>query len=237
MIGDESDESSDEWVISDHSLKRPESKSLKNMAIKHFSAVLSLALLASVVIAWPSERPEGSNPGLARRLAKMVKVDQEVRSEMFKPSADQSRMPELARRLESVDRENTNQVRQIVKTYGWPTFDLVGKKGANDAWLLVQHADQNPKFQRECLDLMQPLVAKGQVGKQNFAYLTDRVLLAEGKKQIYGTQFTKTPTGNWEPRPMEDPENVDKRRLEMGMNTLAEYRKLIEEMYGKKPPK
>lgn len=186
-----------------------------------------------------SEDLKGLNVGLIRQLAKMVKIDQELRNEMIKLSATPNNQEILGiiHRLEAIDRHNTNQVRQIVKTYGWPTVKLVGKKGANDAWLLVQHADQNPKFQRECLDLMQPLLAKGEVSKQNFAYLTDRVLLAEGKKQLYGTQFTKGASGGWEPRPLEDPDNVDKRRLEMGLNTMAEYRKMFEEVYGKKPPR
>lgn len=205
------------------------------MAIKFHSAVIGLSVLFS-----PAQAPasEGTHAGLARQIAKMVRIDQEIRGQVIKESAvpGSKELPALIHRLESIDRDNTNQMRQIIKTYGWPTVKLVGKKGANDAWLLVQHADQNPKFQRECLDMMQPLVAKGEVGKQNFAYLTDRVLLAEGKKQLYGTQFTKGENGDWAPRPLEDPDNVDKRRLEMGLNTMAEYRKMIEEMYGKKPP-
>lgn len=185
----------------------------------------------------PAEELKGVNVGLAKALARMVQADQEVRNEITQAmtSGNNQAIPQIARRMEEIDRHNTSQMRQIVKTYGWPTVKLVGRQGAQDAWLLVQHADQNPKFQRECLDLMQPLLASEQVSKQNVAYLTDRVLLAEGKKQLYGTQFQQNAKGEWEPKPIEDPENVDKRRLEMGLNTLAEYRKMIEEMYGKKP--
>jgi hypothetical protein len=34
---------------------------------------------------------------------------------------------------------------------------------------------------------------------------------------------------------MEDPANVDTRRKEMGMPPLAEYAKMIEQMYERKP--
>ena len=83
---------------------------------------------------------------------------------------------------------------------------------------------------------MRTKLPKTEVSLANVAYLTDRVLLAEGKKQLYGTQFT-TIDGKSQPRPMEDEANVDKRRAEMGLTTLAEYAKQIEQMYGPTPKK
>jgi hypothetical protein len=137
----------------------------------------------------------------------------------------------LSAAVDKADKENTKWLGEIVEKHGWPTISLVGKDGSNDAWLLAQHADRDPKFQRKCLDLMTK-APKEEVSQKNLAYLTDRVLLAEGKKQIYGTQFTST-NGKWEPRALEDPENVDKRRKEVGLPPLSEYVKMMEQMYGK----
>ena len=106
----------------------------------------------------------------------------------------------------------------------------MGDDGANAAWLLVQHADADPKFQRRCLDLMTQLPGD-QVPKTKVAYLTDRVLLAEGKKQIYGTQFTQQ-DGKWAPRPLEDEKNVEQRRAEAGLPPLDEYIRQLEKTYG-----
>ena len=75
---------------------------------------------------------------------------------------------------------------------------------------------------------------KHEVSLSKMAYLTDRVLLAEGKKQRYGTQFHSV-DGKWQPRPIEDEANVDKRRLENGMMSLVDYAKLLEQNYGGKP--
>jgi hypothetical protein len=36
---------------------------------------------------------------------------------------------------------------------------LVGEDGAHAAWLLAQHADRDPAFQRRCLDLLTQAVA------------------------------------------------------------------------------
>ena len=58
------------------------------------------------------------------------------------------------------------------------------------------------------------------------AYLTDRVLVAEGKPQRYGSQFF-TVDGELKPRPIEDEANVDARRKEVGLGTMAQYTKLM----------
>ncbi len=120
--------------------------------------------------------------------------------------------------------------------YGWPGKSLVGKDGANAAWLLVQHADRDPAFQKRCLDLMKEAARKGEVSGQELAYLTDRVRVAQGEKQLYGTQF-HTVDGRLVPQPIEDEPNVDKRRKEIGLSTMAEYEKLMHEVYKTKDKK
>lgn len=72
---------------------------------------------------------------------------------------------------------------------GWPTHSLVGEQAATSAWLLAQHADHDLALQRRFLDLMCAAPA-GEVAPMHTAYLTDRVLIAEGKSQVYGTQMT-----------------------------------------------
>ena len=192
------------------------------------------------------EKPELRNELLARR-----KVDQEARlgfiewmkkhgiSDDFDQRTGEGLDPvskaefdKLMADLEKADKENTDWLKQLVDKSGWPKVTLVGKEGAEAAWLLVQHADAEPKFQRKCLDLMTAL-PKDEVSQRNLAYLTDRVLLAEGKKQIYGTQF-QTVDGKMEPKPLDDPANVDRRRAEAGLEPLAEYARQLAEVYGGK---
>jgi Family of unknown function (DUF6624) len=172
--------------------------------------------------------PIPSTPdALAGELAIMVEADQEARFATMEPSGG---MPKFAlfRKLYAIDHANTERMKRIVDRFGWPTISKFGKESAHRAWLLVQHADAQPDFQRRCLDLMKPLLEKDEVLKENYAYLKDRVLLAEGKKQIYGTQF-HTVGGVFQPRPLIDPDNVDKRRAEMGMVSIEEYKTWFED--------
>lgn len=70
-----------------------------------------------------------------------------------------------------------------------------------------------------------------EVAKIDLAYLTDRVRLGDGKPQIYGTQI-EIKDGRWQPRDVEDPENLDRRRKEIGLPPIAEYLKSAQELYG-----
>jgi len=139
---------------------------------------------------------------------------------------------ELAAKGEEVDRANTAWLKEVIEKHGWPTNALVGKDGAHAAWMLVQHADRDRPFQRQCLNLMAAL-PKNAISQSDFAYLTDRVRRAENKKQLYGTQF-EVVEGKLKPRPMEDEASIDKRRAEVGLQPLAEYLAFAaEHIFGK----
>ena len=131
---------------------------------------------------------------------------------------------------DTLDFRNTERMKQIVSNMGWPTISKVGAEISNDAWLLVQHADHDVTFQKKCLDLMkqQP---EGEVSKRNIAYLEDRIRVNEGQPQLYGTQFRNEEGAPYGPRPIENPEHVNDRRKEMGMESLEEYTKIMLEKY------
>lgn len=139
--------------------------------------------------------------------------------------------------VEAVDRENTARMKQIVRRYGWPGPALVGKDGAQAAFILVQHADNAPDFQEHCLPLIRKAAGRGDVPREAVAMLTDRLLVRAGKKQIYGSAFVLNAAGEWVPRPIEDEAHVDERRKRMGMVPLAEYARGLRAFYGsaKKP--
>src|SRR4029077_6849019 len=137
--------------------------------------------------------PPALNEDLRKELLQMMKVDQDMRTEFIawtkragltaSDALKKSKAPEL-KKFEEVDRKNTARMKEIVDRHGWPGKSLAGKDGANAAWLLVQHADKDPEFQKKCLGLMKQL-GKGEVSGQHLAYLTDRVLVGEKKKQVY----------------------------------------------------
>jgi hypothetical protein len=136
----------------------------------------------------------------------------------------------LGPRACAVDERNTAFLKRFVAASGWPRISVHGKAAAFEAWLLVQHADDDPAFQRQALALMEPLVPTGEAEGKDFALLYDRVALAEHRLQRYGSQFETVPGGCMRPRPLEEPANVDARRKQVGLPPLAEYAKSLGEM-------
>ncbi|MFI2620578.1 DUF6624 domain-containing protein [Streptomyces sp. NPDC018584] len=133
--------------------------------------------------------------------------------------------------LARIDAENTAWIKTIIAEHGWPGTALVGDQGADEAWLLVQHADRDPEFQRQALEHLKTAVEAGDTRARHLAYLTDRVLVSEGKPQLYGTQYTGD-GDNFQPQPVHDPEHLDERRAEMGLNTAAEYDQRMRKTYA-----
>lgn len=120
------------------------------------------------------------------------------------------------------DHANTAWLKGVVAEQGWPKISEVGEEASTKAWLLVQHADRDPLFQLQVLRLMEPLVAEGEVSKQNYAYLYDRIMLKLAGKQRYATQVM-CQGGVRQPLPLEHEADVDGLRAEMGLGTVAEY--------------
>ncbi len=165
-------------------------------------------------------------PELRRELLALVAEDQAVRSAWIAQPSEQT-----SAAMSAIDRKSTMRMKEVVARHGWPGASLIGEDGANAAWLLVQHADLDVAFQKQCLALMEPLVERGEVTGAEFAYLYDRVAVAEKRPQRFGTQFDETR----EPRPIEDPAHVNERRAKVGLGTMAEYRQQMLRVYGPPP--
>src|SRR5262245_54595620 len=192
-------------------------------------------LVTSIAVADdpPAKAAAVKLPALRQELKDMVKVDQDMRKRAFTGAGIDVK---LAEQLEAIDTKNTGRLKEIVAAHGWPGKSLVGEDGAHDAWLLVQHADRDRVFQKQCLELLKNAVAKDDASGKDLAYLTDRVLVGEGKKQLYGTQFVQK-DGKMEPQPIEDADKVDERRAAVGMEPLTEYAKKLREVYKEQPTK
>jgi hypothetical protein len=128
---------------------------------------------------------------VAAELVLRMDRDQEARAAVNLTDVD----AEAVARVRAVDAENTNWFKTVLDGSGWPGRSLVGDEGARAAWLLAQHADHDLDFQRRCLMLLEQAVHDRQADAAHWAYLVDRVRCAEGRPQLYGTQFWHGPNG------------------------------------------
>ena len=120
------------------------------------------------------------------------------------------------------DSINLIKVKSILDKYGWLGADVVGGQGNSTLFLVIQHSDQ--ATQEKYLPMMREAVKNGKAHGSSLALLEDRVALGQGKRQIYGSQIGRdSETQIYYVLPLEDPENVDKRRSEVGLGLLSDY--------------
>jgi hypothetical protein len=130
-------------------------------------------------------------------------------------------MTALWKRINAKDSTNLIVVEDILKKYGWLGTDVIGGTGNMTLFLVIQHS--NLKTQEKYLPMMREAVKKGNAEASSLALLEDRVALGQGKKQKYGSQISMDENNKYYVQPLEDPDNVDVRRAEVGLEPLSEY--------------
>lgn len=164
-------------------------------------------------------------------LAKMVIWDQKVAGFQPEHKSDDPKRKEFQ---DSVFISHHRRLQKILSDHGYPGFDLVGKQGSRDFWLLVQHLDQWPDFQQKVLDAMKKQVLKKNASSGDYAYLTDRVRLNTNRDQLYGTQVMySSDSCQAIPRPTENPDSLNRRRNEVGLDSIEEYLNKMSQLHFK----
>jgi hypothetical protein len=109
---------------------------------------------------------------------------------------------------------------------------MVGRQSST-AFLVIQHSDL--PIQEKYFPLLEQAVNKNELDKASFALLVDRIRVRKGQKQLYGSQLSSE-NGIYKFDPIEDEENVNKRRKSMGLGSIEEYAKHfgLEYKYEKK---
>jgi len=161
---------------------------------------------------------------IAERIIALKNVDLEFRDSLIqKGQLGKGYNKEMA----YIHNENAHALDEIINTIGYPTIDKVGKEASEAAWLIIQHAIEQPSFLRKCLTLLENAVSKNKANPINLAYLTDRIAVSEDKIQLYGTQFDWDKNGELSPNLFDDLTKVNNRRKSIGLNTLEEQTELI----------
>lgn len=189
------------------------------------------ALVGTFVLIFAVGANAATNEDLRAELITMVQEDQKARQKLINAGMQDQ---ELIRKVMEIDSRNTERLQEIIDRHGWPTTSMVGEDGTAYAFLIVQHADRNPAFQKHSLELMQEVAANNpsEVYLSGVALLTDRVRLAQGQKQLYGTQVGINPqTKKLVLFPVENPDKLGERRVAYGLPPMEEYLKQLRDLY------
>jgi hypothetical protein len=180
---------------------------------------------------------------LRQELIKMGNEDQKHREELATLMKELSgtgkervmkKFVALVKKQDKIDKRNIKRLEEIIARYGWPTISMGGKEASESAFLIVQHADL--VYQKKYFPMLKTAAMKNEARRDHVAMMEDRMLMGEGKKQIYGTGLkTDDVTKELKLWPIENEEEVDARRAAVGLPPMAEYLKMMGLIYT--PPK
>ena len=187
-------------------------------------------LIFLTVISFPAY--SGINLDLQNELIVMEAEDQKVRAEVGRAGWDKAPKA-LLEKLSEIDKRNISKLKKIVEKYSWPTKELVGIGGVAAAFIIIQHSS-DIEFNKKMLPFLEEAYKNDDgITGQQLALFTDRLLTAQGKKQVYGTQ-AKLIEGKIVFYPIDNEKNVDERRKKIDLPELSFYLKILEESYGVK---
>ncbi|MCH7398045.1 hypothetical protein MM236_08600 [Belliella sp. DSM 107340] len=116
------------------------------------------------------------------------------------------------------DHRNQELIISIIEKCGMPTLNEVNQQEMNAIWLGLQHTEH--KYRVKYFPLIEKAVKNGDLSNEQFALMKDRILMDEGKPQIFGSQIK-----NGKLYDLEAPETVNERRQELGLEPIEDYLK------------
>jgi len=176
-----------------------------------------------------NERKIEFNQELADELKSMMEIDQ-IAAGIPIPQGKYKDWTMLSNFKDSVFTTHKKRLEEIFEKFGYPGYSLVGEKGAQDFWVMVQHCDSDPAFQLRVLQKLKIEVDNKNASGSCYGLLTDRVKINTGEKQIYGTQVIYNSLGQAYPKSLADSVNVNKRRAEVGLDPIEEYLNAMTQM-------
>lgn len=119
---------------------------------------------------------------------------------------------------------NEKKVIQILDSLGWPSKKIIGEQGNLTICNVLQHSSL--EVREKYLPLMRKAFMDEELSARFLVRAEDRIATDKNELQIYGGQIKYYPeTKSFNFWPIKDPENLEKRRAKMGMESISEFLK------------
>ncbi len=189
--------------------------------MKAIILIIGFVTLANTVVA-----QDTTYRALIQQLAKIDELDQRYRNQIDhiqeKFGRQSKELKALFDNMDLADSINLVQVVSILEKYGWLGAKEIGAQANTTLFMVIQHADQ--ATQEKYLPMLRDAVKNGKAKASSLALMEDRVALKQGRMQYYGSQVIWSSINNKHVvLPLDDPDNVDKRRAAVGLQPLSAY--------------
>ena len=187
-----------------------------------------IGLLAVNLSFGQTQNKTGFDKSLVAQLDTIHENDQKYRLQLFEilgnPRSESNDLEiiALSETINESDSINLLKIEKILNEHGWLGADVIGEQGNNTLFLVIQHSDL--EIQVKYLPMLREAVKRGNAKGEYLALLEDRIAMKQGKRQIYGSQIEKDyDTGESYVWPLTEPEKVNKRRAEVGLEPIEDY--------------
>ena len=111
------------------------------------------------------------------------------------------------------------QIDRVISTYGYPTQAIAGDASGIPFYILGFASIQ---LKEKYLDALKAAANKGEISWKSLAFFIDKLKMAKGEKQIYGTQYylSKNSADDYILYPVEDEAHLNERREKAGFEDL-----------------
>lgn len=158
-------------------------------------------------------------------LAEVYKADQDIRklylTSLRQIPKDSLKTDSLSKVMMGIDSSNAIVVSKVLQNLNTDQLLTLSDNSITTIFAVVQHS--NGSYQEKYFPYIKQAFKNGQIKKQLYVLLLDRMEMYKGNDQLYGTQITTTTAGYSFVSPVYDPINLDKRRHEMGMTSMQNY--------------
>lgn len=124
-------------------------------------------------------------------------------------------------------------LKKILSIHKWIDVSKFGKGPNSQAFILIQHADNDLEFQEEMLSVIFYKAKEKETQLSQFPMLYDRVMVKKNGVQKFGTQLFVDDTGELNVYSLESLEKVDEWRSEYDLEPLGTYIQRFSEYYRK----
>jgi hypothetical protein len=168
----------------------------------------------------PGRRRGGLAAGSARSYRPGFRQLPELRSELIRRATTIRNRGDLSDpRIAQTEEANGRWMTAVLDRFGWPGWAAVGTDGARAAWMVAQHG--STELRSRALPLLAAAVIVADADPVCLAYLIDRVLVTDGRPQLFGTQYEYETGRGLRRCPVDHPQRVAYRLRHLGIDTAA----------------
>lgn len=136
--------------------------------------------------------------------------------------ADSKEVQSVKKEIKRRDSINLAIVTDILDKHGWLGRNVIGFIGNYTLALIIEHAPI--QTQDKYLPLIILAFKSNDIEAYDYALILDRVTLRHGQQQLYGNVVVNVNNKNYV-APIEDYENLNKRRAALGLKPMDQYLK------------